>query len=65
MQKQSILSESYNRTILDAILFYADSADLVTAAHIILIFYGRFHGLKQEAYLQRVLASYYYMLQQL
>ena len=34
----------YNQTLIETIKFYADSGDLVTAAHIALIFYHRFAG---------------------
>jgi len=63
------MTEVFNRTILDVIRFYADEADLVTAAHIALVFYHRFFSNKEEnkveIYIQRILSSYYKMLQQL
>ncbi len=55
----------FNRTILEVIKFYADEADLVTAAHMALVFYHRFVSQKEERYIQRILSSYYEMLQQL
>ena len=52
----------FNRSIIEVIRHYADEADLVTAAHMALIFYHRFFGQKEERYIQRILSSYYEML---
>ncbi len=39
------------RAILDVIRYYADEADLVTAAHMALVFYHRFVSQHEESYI--------------
>lgn len=58
------MTKLYDDIILDTARFYADSGDIVTAAHILLVFYYRFHKQKSEHYIQRVICSYYDFLQQ-
>ena len=45
------MKELYDRIIIETIIFFADSGDLVSAAYICLVFYHRFVKAKEENYI--------------
>ena len=66
MAHQESLIKTLSTSIMETVRFYADSGDLLSAAHITLIFYNEIVGLKHrnfEKYMQRILKSYFYTLE--
>ena len=57
---QESLLETLYTSVIETVRFYADSGDLLSAAHIALIFYDEIMELPKFAhFLRRVLKSYF------
>ena len=66
LKLQESLLETLCTSVVETVRFYADSGDLLSAAHIALIFYDEIIELPKFSYfLRRVLKSYFDTLQQL